>query len=389
MPRTIDRKYKGKVLFIGHYKDGNSGWATAAKNYILAMDSVGIEVVPRCVRLNQMAAPNVPDRILELEKRDAKGCDVVVQNVLPHFLEYHGEFRKNIAITFLESSNVIASNWHSNLQLMDDVIVSDIGSCRALHNSFGRGKRPGIFDLPIPIEVNRFIAPHDDYEPLPIPELSDKCVFYYIGEFSRRKNLGCLIKAFNTAFSPNDNVALVLKVNKPGVGPQDLRANVLKFCEEVKNALKIPRFFSEIVIADDLSEEQILRLHRTCDVFVSPSHGEAFCIPAIEAIGMGNRVVVTENTGPAKFVNFTNGCTVRATDEPCFGAIDTAFPFLLTGYEDWKEPSVNSLRESLRNEYQIWKSGLPMRHPDISRCTHLKCSFETIGNKLGEIFNAK
>ena len=33
-----------KVLYIGHYKEFG-GWAEAAKSYILALDSVGVDVV--------------------------------------------------------------------------------------------------------------------------------------------------------------------------------------------------------------------------------------------------------------------------------------------------------------------------------------------------------
>ena len=49
-----------KVLYIGHYREG-SGWGQAAIDYILAMDSVGIDVVPRAVNLNQ--------RHLQLQER--------------------------------------------------------------------------------------------------------------------------------------------------------------------------------------------------------------------------------------------------------------------------------------------------------------------------------
>ena len=35
-----------KVLYFGHYKEG-TGWAQAAIDYILALDSVGVDVVCR------------------------------------------------------------------------------------------------------------------------------------------------------------------------------------------------------------------------------------------------------------------------------------------------------------------------------------------------------
>ena len=37
-----------KVLYIGHYKDG-TGWGNAALNNILALNSAGVDVVPRAI----------------------------------------------------------------------------------------------------------------------------------------------------------------------------------------------------------------------------------------------------------------------------------------------------------------------------------------------------
>ena len=71
-----------KVLFIGVYKDG-TGWGNAAQNYILALDAAGVDVVPRAIKFNDRQA-EVPQRILQLEKKSSKGCTHVIQNVLPH-----------------------------------------------------------------------------------------------------------------------------------------------------------------------------------------------------------------------------------------------------------------------------------------------------------------
>jgi len=83
-----------KVLYIGHYKE-KSGWGQAARDYILAMDSVGIDVVPRAFKLGNPSA-QLPSRLLELEKKSAIGSTICVQHVLPHYMEYNNGFKKNI-----------------------------------------------------------------------------------------------------------------------------------------------------------------------------------------------------------------------------------------------------------------------------------------------------
>ena len=41
-----------KILYVGHYKE-QGGWAQAATDYILALDSVGVDVVCRNVTLTR------------------------------------------------------------------------------------------------------------------------------------------------------------------------------------------------------------------------------------------------------------------------------------------------------------------------------------------------
>ena len=74
-----------KVLYIGCYRDG-TGWGQAATDYILAMDTAGIDVVPRPIKLNSNQI-KVPDRIIELEKKDSSGCNICIQHILPHLME--------------------------------------------------------------------------------------------------------------------------------------------------------------------------------------------------------------------------------------------------------------------------------------------------------------
>ena len=56
------------ILYIGHYKEG-SGWSQAAIDYILALDSIGENVVCRNITLTSDKVDNIPKRILELEKK--------------------------------------------------------------------------------------------------------------------------------------------------------------------------------------------------------------------------------------------------------------------------------------------------------------------------------
>lgn len=68
------------ILYIGHYREG-TGWAKAAIDYILALDSIGVNVVCRNLPLTNNNKP-VPERISELEQKSVENIDYCIQHVL-------------------------------------------------------------------------------------------------------------------------------------------------------------------------------------------------------------------------------------------------------------------------------------------------------------------
>src|SRR5690606_13575351 len=129
------------------------------------------------------------------------------------------------------------------------------------------------------------------YETFNIPYLKDKFVFYTIGEVSRRKNLVAFLKAFHLEFRPDENVAIVIKGNIPGVSPNQVDEHIREICNTVKDQLKLYRrkelYHSEVIIGQRLNEEQIMQLHTTGDCYVSASYGEGWNMPAFDAMAMG------------------------------------------------------------------------------------------------------
>ena len=109
-----------KVLYIGNYKDG-TGWGNACANNILALDAVGVDVVPRAITFNNSNG-GCNERILELESKSESGCDICIQHTLPHLYSYSSKF-KNIGFIETETSNFIESSWQHHANLMDKILV--------------------------------------------------------------------------------------------------------------------------------------------------------------------------------------------------------------------------------------------------------------------------
>ena len=68
------------------------------------------------------------------------------------------------------------------------------------------------------------------------------------------------------------------------------------------------------------------------DCFVMPSRGEAFCIPALEAMALGVPAIYTEGIG----MDFCVGQPIESRLTPCFGAVDTLLD-LDTAATSWSE----------------------------------------------------
>ena len=362
-----------KVLYIGCYRDG-TGWAHAAQDYILSLDTVGIEVVPRFIKLNE-SITEIPKRIEELEKNTDNGCDVVIQHVLPHLMDFRGDFDKNIALYVTETSHCQNTCWPERISMLDEAWVPNRfmaeECCRNSHMSVPH------YIIPHAADMSKYQIEH---EPLDIPFLKDKFVFYYIGEINRRKNIGAILKAFHTEFRPEEDVAIVLKAHVPGQSSEQSQNDLSNLSNQVKDGLKLypskDMYHKEIFICDYLTESQILRLHSTCDCFVSASLGEAWGIPAFDAMAMGKTPICTETGGPKDFIG-DGGYLVKSRKEPCFGMLET-FDELYVSNESWDSPDPIELRRCMRSAFENQKERQDKKEKGISRSYDY--SYSSIGS---------
>lgn len=369
---------KNKILYLGVYRD-SGGWSQASRDYILAMDSVGLDVVPRHIKLDNSFEP-IPERLVELEKKDAAGCNIVIQHILPHLMTYDGSFDRCIGLFASETSNFIDSNWAENLNTMDEIWTINEQQMDAYFAS-GSNKRTNV--VPHAINLEKF---NEYYEPFPFTaDLSNSTIFYYVGEFSRRKNLGDLIKAFHGIFDAADNVELVLKLNRPSVDSEKLRGEITNFCQEVKKGLKRftrPELYkSEIIITERLSEKDLMRLHNSCDCFVNPSYGEAFCLPLMDAYLLGNSVITGDKDGPSFYTPL--GQHFEQIMEPCFGSFDAGLPNLYTSNESWFVPNILEMQQLMKDTHEYIQSN--GKNKEDRSFDKMRFSYETIGNRIKEL----
>ena len=220
-----------RILYLGHYKEFG-GWSQAATDNILALDSVGVDVVCRNVTLTQ-DKQDVHPRILELEKKDSKGCDICIQHVLPHHYVGSDEFKKTIAFMETETLNIKHLNWFYQMDLMDEVWVANETSKQCLES---HKITPPVKVVHHTCDVSKY---NKRYSEISIPQMENTFKFYYVGDFNDRKNLESIVTCFHSEFEEHENVSLALKFNKFGLNPQELNAKVVDYLTEIKKKLRI------------------------------------------------------------------------------------------------------------------------------------------------------
>lgn len=133
--------------------------------------------------------------------------------------------------------------------------------------------------------------------------------FYAIGHWQPRKGFAKLVLAFLRAYGPEDDATLTIKTGAlswPGypdpflVLAEALRSNQVRARgwtqEAVDRKVKI--------LNRQLHPSQIVQLHYENNIYVASSHGEAWCIPAYDAVVAGNRLVHVPFGGTADFAPF-------------------------------------------------------------------------------------
>lgn len=360
-----------RVLFISNHSQ-LSGWSTQACNHILALDSVGVDVYPKNINIINNQNPDLHPRIKELEKKSCRKPDIIVQNVLPHMLEYTSG-AKCVSYCVMETTNFRNTNWTSRLNLMDVIFTSCYSNKQAYLES---GVTKPVAIIPECIDTSRYSKGYPEH-PISL-QLAGKFIFLAVGEFTQRKNIEAILRAFHTEFSPSEPVELVIKTTP--VGMSNPQADINSRLEAVKKGLKlyndIGRYKRENVICGFLSEDDMISLHQSVDCFVSASHGEAFCIPAAISMACGKVCIVPNYGGFQQYCSERNSFLVSGVEDYCYQCNDT-LPDLYTAGEKYFYPSIDSLRQQMRNAFS--KRGLSLQKQQQAKKDIEAFNIENVG----------
>jgi len=178
--------------------------------------------------------------------------------------------------------------------------------------------------------------------------------FLFVGGTIYRKGVDILLESYSRAFTPEDDVCLVIK---------DLGVNTLykgQTAQDLIREYQGKKGTPEILyLEEEFGDDQMARLYRACDVFVSAYRGEGFSLPTLEAMSSGLPVIVTRGGATDDFVDEEVGWLIEAeksaVGKKVYGHMLDKEAFLL-------EPSKKHLEEIMRVAYsspsEIFRKGV-------------------------------
>lgn len=332
-----------KILYVAPLKDF-SGYATASRDYVRALDSVGCNLVTRQLHYDGGDEP-FSNREQELADKNLQDIKIIVQHTTPNETERKdGVFNVNY---FAWETDKVPAEWVSKINTMDLALVPCDENIKAARIA---GVDIPIVKVPHTFGENRY----KDVEPFDIPNGNGRFKFLAICQISKKKGLDALLKAYFSEFKNHDNAMLILKVY---FGPKDTQEHKQKMINQInktKELLRMNAYPHIFLVHDILNSNSIDRLYSSADCYVLPSRGEGWGIPHFDAMGFGLPPIAINWAGPTEFITEDCGWLTDYTMSPCF---DMPHPhsFMYTGEENWAEPDITSLRSAMRNAYQEWQ----------------------------------
>lgn len=370
------------ILYLGPYRQQNDS-GIASQNYIKAIAShKGYNLTTRPIFLGPPS--NQIDRsILEYENSLYDSYDAVIQETLPHCLFYNGKFKKNIGCIKLDTNNISNSICMFNINQMDEIWVASTQEEKCLRKS-GITKPIKVISLPLDTKLIKNNEGKDlDLHPMIKPTFK----FYYMGEYTEKANLKDLITAFHLAFDISQPVSLIIKSTIPNMSIGDSYKTIEKDIEDIKKRLNIStKYKKEIIITENLSYEDSIKLHNSCDCFVTTSKGESFGRTAAEALVLGKTPIVTDNTGMIDFINNKNGYIIQSHRTPVVldkKILSDDFD-IYNANEYWYQVNIYDLVEKMRSAYSLYKTNKKEleQKKELGLQSIDQFSYETIGKKL-------
>ncbi|CBZ29242.1 mannosyltransferase-like protein [Leishmania mexicana MHOM/GT/2001/U1103] len=199
-------------------------------------------------------------------------------------------------------------------------------------------------------------------------ERLQRYVFFSSFKWEDRKGWDVLLKAYWDAFGPSappelrERTTLVIKTRLTRRYSSGMsRDSVLHFIETWGRGGALPGMTSIadyphlIIVTGEVSATEVVQMYANADAFVYPTKAEGWGLPAVEAMAMGLPVLVTEWSGPLRFME-RDSCFRIPVD-----GLEEISPDSPYGYEEGMKMAIPSVEKTAELMQYV------VEHPEHAR----------------------
>ncbi len=310
-----------------------SGYGNAARGYIRALLSAGIDVSV----VDTGAQPRqVRDELMESLLGRRSDADFHLFHGIPTYWAREAFRLPNAIGMTVWETDTMPTQWRNALNHVIDLWLP----CEFNVDTFRRDLRTPIFKLPHVLPERPALSG----AALPVQGIAESdVVFYSIFEWQDRKCPAETMLAFLRAFPGERDAVLVMKVN-PGAATAAAQA-VQQARAQTESAARIE------TRAEAWDEADIEALHRRGDCYLSLHRGEGWSYPLFEAASRGTPVIATGYSGPLDYLD---------------GAAHHLVSYELT---------------PVRQQYAYYHSRMRWADPNLTDAARaMRCVYENIGH---------
>ncbi len=267
-----------------------SGYGRATKNTIHALcQSDNYDVKLTLVGIIEKLSSSSKDFFNKLICKKGSHDRIQILHTIPDMYHRFPKRIKNVGVAVYETFEP-PKHWVAVLNTVDAVIVPSLFDAEIFKEA---GVKKPIFHIPHCIDIKQF---HPSIQSM---FSYKKFTFLFLGQWKERKGYRELLAAWVRTFSFEDPVQLVIKSDRPRVVNAYVK-RVLSRCDRKPASIVIDSKF--------YTDEELPSFIKSAHCFVSPTMGEGFGLPGLEAMALGIPVIITNHSG----------CKDYVTEENCF-----------------------------------------------------------------------
>jgi len=359
------------IKYCGSFLD-SSGYGSANRAFIAALFIAGVDVTTElAVHMKEQVNVHWTGELaINLKNRNIS-YQVKIIHLTPDLYENYVEKGKyNIGHLFWEVDK-LPQDWVDKCNRMDEIWTSSAHMVELFKSC---GVKVPVYAFAQPIDISMADKDYKKYALIGHTGL----LFYSIFQWIERKNPKLLLKAFWEAFEGHDDVSLLLKTFRLSYDQSEfdkIRNDIWEWKREMGKGI-FPKVY---LTSKAMHHDEIMRVHRTGDVFVLPHRGEGWNRCIAESLLMGNVVTATARGGiheylrdehyfglPSKMVPVTEVPWIKFyTKDQNWAEADKEYliktmKYIYKNYELCKAKGITA-REYVKENFNYYKIGYLMR----------------------------